>query len=228
MDAINHHLDPEWTEVGPWEEAKLTIDILMQMTTGMDDDLKPLGEIGKTWRYNNIAYQKLKEILCLHSGKSLNELSSEWLFDKVGMTQTQWVDRAQTLPNGTPITGMLSTANDLAKLGVAMLNGGSTFINDAWYLDELGKPGSEQNPAWGLMWWNNNQDQFMVAGSDKVFQGPAIATAPTDLLSARGARSNHLGFSPSANLIVACTTNSTGDVPRGLERDLWHLVSETF
>ena len=34
-DPVNHHLDPEWTNLSPWDEAKLTIEILLNMTTGM-------------------------------------------------------------------------------------------------------------------------------------------------------------------------------------------------
>ncbi len=228
MDAINHHLDPEWTRIGPWDEAKLTIEILMHMTTGMDDELKPLGEIGKTWRYNNVAYQYLKKIPCLHTGKSLNDLSREWLFDKVDMPDTSWINRPQNLADGTPFTGLLSTAGDLANLGTALLADGSAFTNEPWYLNQLGEPGSEENPAWGLMWWNNNQNRFMVAGSDKVFDGPALPAAPDDLLSARGYRGNHLGWSRQRDLVVACTTNPEGDVPRGLEQKLWKAVNESF
>ena len=45
-DAINHHLAPEWTNLSPWAEASLTIETLLAMTTGMDDELNELGTVG--------------------------------------------------------------------------------------------------------------------------------------------------------------------------------------
>jgi len=224
-DPVNHHVDPEWTRIGPWQEARLTIEILMQMTTGMNDDLEPEGEIGTTWRYNNVAYQQLKKILCLHTGRTLDDLSRDWLFDRVGMTDTRWFDRDLRLPDGTPLSAMASTAADLARLGEAVRNGGGAFTSERWYLDEIRKPGSAENPAWGLLWWNNDQAHFKVPASERTFEGPAIATAPGDLIAARGARGNHLGISRDTGLVVAATVNQTGDVSRTLERDLWQAVT---
>ena len=123
-DAINHHLDPEWTALSPWHEASVTIETLLAMTTGMDEQLRPLGEVGGEWRYNNTAYNYLKKILCLHTGLSLNELSREWLFNPLGMKNTRWEAREQKLPDGTAITGLQSTADDLAKIGRLVLNDG--------------------------------------------------------------------------------------------------------
>ena len=36
---VNHHLTPGWTQLSPCDEAKLTIEILLNMVTGMDDEL---------------------------------------------------------------------------------------------------------------------------------------------------------------------------------------------
>ena len=47
-DAINHHLAPEWTNLSPWIEASLTIETLLTMTTGIDDELNELGTVGKS------------------------------------------------------------------------------------------------------------------------------------------------------------------------------------
>ena len=107
-DAINQHLGPGWTQLGPEDEARLTIENLLTMTVGMDDDLQRLGEIGRSWRYNNTAYQYLKKILCLGAGHSLQTLSELWLFEPLGMKQTTWVERASLTPDGTPITGLMS------------------------------------------------------------------------------------------------------------------------
>ena len=91
-DRMNDHLGPGWTRLAPSEEAKLTLRHLMTMTTGMDDDLGPLGEVGVSWRYNNTAYNYLKKVLEMRSGQSLNELTRAWLTGPLGMTRTEWID----------------------------------------------------------------------------------------------------------------------------------------
>ncbi|MFP6808697.1 MAG: serine hydrolase [Pseudomonadales bacterium] len=223
LDNINHHLDPEWTNLGPWDEAKLTIEILMTMTTGMDDELNAMGTIGESWRYNNTAYNYLKEILCLQSDQDLNGLSKEWLFDPLDMNDTNWVNRDELLPDGTPFTGLLSTANDLSKVGRHILKQNGRPKLDQYYLDQLGEPGSNENPAWGLLWWNNNQALHMVPYSDKIREGNINPAAPEDTLFALGALGNQLAIVPSLNLVVARTTAQRKTKP-GFEVNFWEKL----
>ncbi len=230
-DPVNHHLDPEWTGLGPWDEAKLTIETLLTMTTGMDDELKPLGEIGRSWRYNNTAYQYLKKILCQHTGLSLQALSEQWLLSPLGMQQTTWEDRAVTIPDGTPISGLMSTARDLAQIGRLVLGRGSfegnKLLTEDFFFDQLVAPGSEENPAWGFLWWNNRGSHYPIPMREEtVVQGPIIPSAPDDLIAARGALQNHLSVSPSLNLVVARTTlmPAKGKRPAGFEDQFWQLL----
>jgi len=227
-DAINHHLDPEWTELSPWHEASVTIETLLAMTTGMDEQLKPLGEVGSTWRYNNTAYNYLKKILCLHTGLSLNELSRQWLFEPLGMIQTTWEDRDQKLPDGTPLTGLQSTADDLLKVGQLVLAQG--LWNDSQlvpkhYIEQMSLAASRDNPAWGFCWWNNNSSQFMLPGKDKIYPGAIVPTAPADLLSVRGAFGNLLYVLPSYSLVVARTrTVDKGKSAGDFESEFWRRL----
>lgn len=225
FDNMNHHVEPEWTQLGPWDEAKLQIEHLMQMTTGMDDELEPEGKIGETWRYNNVAYQQLKKILSLHTGLSLNELSSNWLFEPLNMRESEWRDREMLLPDGTPYSAFFSTAADLIKVGTMVLNRGKPVLNDEYYIDQLHQPGSTENPSWGLLWWNNNQDRFMVPNSNKVFTGPPIESAPPDLISARGYNGDHLGISPGMGLVVALTIQPGQSGNKRLVQDCWSLLT---
>ena len=231
-DHINHHLQPEWTQLSPWDEAKLNVETLLTMTTGMDDALGLLGEINKTWRYNNVAYGYLKQLLEQSTGKTLSVLTDEWLMQPLGMSQTRWRARDQVLPDGTPMTGLVSTAADLVMLGDMILNrgrvAGETIFGDAYYLDDLIKPGSAMNPAWGWFWWNNNQSHFMLPGSDKTYAGVPLPDAPQDLFSARGAFGNFLTIVPSLNIVVARTTSpsSANNSQKNFEGEFWrHLMA---
>lgn len=226
-DAINHHLEPGWTGLAPQQEASLSVRTLLTMTTGMSDDLGALGSIGTTWRYNNVAYNYLKKILCRHTGLTLNEVTREWLTGPLGMAATRWVERKALLPDGTALTGLSSTAADLIALGGLMLEGGRDLV-PGWYLDDIASPGSGENPAWGLCWWNNHSPHFMLPMRDGRREGPIIAAAPADLIAARGAGENGLYVVPSLGLVVARTaqtprpgvTKSRGS----FERPLWDLL----
>ncbi len=203
LDNINHHLTPEWTNVGPWEEAKLTIETLMWMTTGMDENLNPDGEIGITWRYNNVTFHYLKELLCLQANQTLNELSTEWLFEPLGMQSSQWADREKHLPNGEAITGLITTADDLATFGARLIDHALPPLTDQFFLDQLGTPASTENPAWGMLWWNNNQTEHLVPY--QLYRRPGVVNpnAPGDALFSRGHNGNHLAIVPSQQLVVA-------------------------
>jgi CubicO group peptidase (beta-lactamase class C family) len=229
-DPVNHHLDPEWTNLSPWDEAKLTIEILLNMTTGMDDELNPLGTIGESWRYNNIAYNYLKKILCLHTGQTLNELSKEWLFEPLGMANTYWTDRASLLPDGTPVTALVSTAKDLSRIGLMVIDEGKidgVEIVPSYFLNQLAQPVCAENLAWGLCWWNNNQEIFRLPFREETLRtGPITPSAPGDLIAARGANQNYLYIVPGLDLVVARTARlqEKGNRKPPFEAEFWKLL----
>ena len=227
-DAINHHLDPEWTGLSPWHEASVTIETLLAMTTGMDEQLQPLGEVGVGWRYNNTAYNYLKKILCLHTGQSLNELSQEWLFEPLGMTNTHWQDREQKLPDGSAITGLDSCAEDLAKIGELVLGDGNwngSQIVPKHYINQMTAGASKDNPAWGFCWWNNRSEQFMLPMKDKIYPGNIVPTAPEDLISLRGAFGNLLYVLPRYSLVVSRTRKAeAGKSSAEFESEFWRRL----
>jgi len=229
-DAINHHLAPEWTNLSPWTEASLTIERLLSMTTGMDDELNELGTVGESWRYNNTAYNYLKKILTLHTGMTLNELSVEWLFGPLDMNESRWIDRPQLLPDGTPITALISTAADLARIGQLVLSNGNqkdASIVPSHYLKQMTARGSEENPAWGYCWWNNNQSHHLrPLGEHKIIKGTILPQAPTDLVAARGLLENGLYIVPSLDLVVARTALARTSKERRerFEQPFWNLL----
>ena len=223
-DCINHHLDPEWTKLSPWDEAKLTIESLLNMETGMDDDLAPLGTIGETWRYNNVAYNYLKKILETHTGYTLQEVTEAWLLAPLGMTETEWQPRSQMLPDGSPITGLLSTASDLLQIGNLVLRGGSGLLPTS-YLTTLNEKGCNENPAWHRCWWNNRGDFYRrPMRESNIVQGPIMPGLPDDAIAARGAYENLL----LVILVIARTAvaSPAETRPARFEAALWDLLSE--
>jgi len=218
-----------WTKLARHKEAEITVRHLLTMTTGLDDDSAGLGEIGETWRYDNTSYNYLKDALSDRIGETLQDMTSQWLLDPLGMKQTKWVERSTLLPNGKPLTGLLSTAEDLARVGLLLLRrghwGNQQLIEDQDYLDLLSQPGSEANPAWGLYWWNNNQSKWMRPMRLDVYEGPIIPSAPHDLIAARGAFGNCIHVVPSLDLVIARTADPGGDRSRPFEEEFWSRLA---
>jgi CubicO group peptidase (beta-lactamase class C family) len=230
LDNINHHLDPEWTKLSPWDEAKLSIDTLLSMTTGMADDLSLLGEINETWRYNNIAYNYLKQILTLQSDMSLQELSQSWLFDVIGMVNSRWVDRDVLLPNGKPVTALVTTAADISKVGQLVLGEGQLEGNQilpAHFVEQMLSQSPTENPAWSWGYWNNTSSFHIkpMREEEGRIEGSIVPNAPADLIAARGAYGNYMHIVPSQKLVIVRTCLPQGRLPQPFEIEMWGAIN---
>ena len=142
------------------------------------------------------------------------------------MAKTYWEPRSQLLPDSTHVTGLISTASDLLRLGELILNN-SNDLAPSTYLNSLNEPGCADNPAWNRCWWNNHGDFFRVPmRENKKITGPAIAGLPGDALALRGAVENLLLIVPSRTLVIARTAvaPTTGRKPPRFESELWKIL----
>lgn len=205
-ESLSDLLGAGWSRLAPHQEREVLIRHVMTMTTGMSDQLDALGVLGETWRYNNVAYGLLKEGFCARMGMDLTTLTHAWLGERLGLRDTHWRDREARLPDGRPMTALFSSARDLARIGQAMLATAQArttapLVPADWWA-ACKAPGSNTNPAWGLLWWFNGRDRYMVPFSDRVFSGPIVPGAPADLFAARGAGDQRLLIVPSRSLVV--------------------------
>ena len=225
-DAVSATLGAGWTQLPRVAEERLTIRRVLDMTTGMDDELRPLGEVGATWRYNNIAYNYLKTVLETVTDRTLAEVTDEWLLEPLGMAATRWVERAVFRPDGRPVTGLLSTARDLIRFGAMVLAGGDGIVPSD-HVASFGRPGSDENPAWGLCWWSNDQPCHRLPGRESERRdGSLIPDAPADMIVARGAIENRLYVVPSLDLVVAHTATPVGgERPPPFDHPFWEVLT---
>ena len=225
-DPVSDHLGAGWTHLEASDEGRLTVRAVLDMTTGLDAELRPLGAVGVTWRYDNVSYNYLKTVLEVVTGLPLPELSRAWVFDPLGMGSTHWVERSVVRPDGKAITGLVSTARDLARFGTMVLRRGDGLVPPA-YVASLGRPGSEDNPAWGLCWWNNDQAHHRLPRAEaEVRTGPVVPGAPADTITARGAAENRLFVVPSLDLVVARTfAPVAGERPDAFDAGFWAALS---
>ena len=84
-DAVNHIVQPEWTKLNKWDEAKLSVETLLDMTTGMDSDLALAGTIGHSHTFEPVVLKKLIEILETQTAQPIDEILACWLRDPLGI-----------------------------------------------------------------------------------------------------------------------------------------------
>jgi CubicO group peptidase (beta-lactamase class C family) len=120
---------------------------------GLGQDVPP----GRVWAYNNSAIQTLQRVLRNATGQDVAAFARQRLFAPLGMRGTTMT------PDGSgaaqTFTGVRSTCEDLARLGVLMLNrgrwGARQVVSAGWVDAATGRPSTRLNAAYGYLWWLN-------------------------------------------------------------------------
>ena len=148
-DAVNHIVQPEWTKLSKWDEAKLSVETLLDMTTGMDSDLALIGTIGHTHTFEPVILKKLVEILETQTAQPINEILASWLRDPLSIEP----EHCQLIWDEQTSRWRLSASMDaIHQLGIAMLD---AALFDGSYLMAMREPAQSSSPHFRLLWWNN-------------------------------------------------------------------------
>jgi CubicO group peptidase (beta-lactamase class C family) len=107
---------------------------------------------------------------------------------------------------------------------------GVTVLNNTSYIDKMSKSSQSLNPSYGYLWWLNGKGQYMLPGSQFVFNGPLIPTAPPDMFSALGKNDQKIHIVPSLNIVVIRMGDAAGDgssnVPIVFDFQLWEKLNK--
>ena len=241
IDAtVSSYVGPRWSRAASDVESVITLRDLLTMTSGLDDHMSVAAPPRSRWFYNlGAAYHTVKRVLAASAGKPINELSRAWLFDPLGLNETEWVERPVSpdtpdglrdyscYPDGTPFEALVTSARDLARLGGAVLaavvSGDAGPLN-AVYLKDALRPATPLNPAYGLLWWLNGQPWHLPPRVDERVQGWLIPDAPADLVGMLGAHGRSVHIVPSLGLVVVRMGADPGDNPLAASRfgrELW-------
>lgn len=243
-EAVSRYVGKGWTRAEATVERAITVGHLLTMTSGLDDRLHAVAAPGTRWEYNlGAAYHTLKRVVAAVAGGDLAAVSREWLFEPLGMGETDWAARPVdsnlndamrpyvSYPDGAAFEGLMTTARDLACFGHAVLEvcrtGSGPLAPYAAYVDRALSPSTELNPAYGLLWWLNGQPWRLAPRLPDRIDGPLIPAAPADLVAMLGAQGRAVYVVPSAELVVVRIGGDPGDgVAAGgrFGEDLWgHL-----
>jgi len=228
-DPVHQHLGAGWSRAKPEQEAAITIRHLITMSSGLNEKLEFVAQPGTKWKYNTTAYSQSLLAIVAASGKSPNELTSEWLTHCVGMKDSRWVERSWSKNSEVAANryGFATTARDLARFGLLVLANGKwndqTLLADQEYFQASLSPSQTLNPSYGFLWWLNGQESAVRAA--RRVKGPLISAAPHDLFAAFGALGRKCYVVPSLGLVVT----RLGDSPEaagkpGFDNEFWRLL----
>ena len=172
-DAVNHIVQPEWTKLSKWDEAKLSVETLLDMTIGMDSDLALMGTIGHSHTFEPVILKKLVEILETQTARPINEILACWLRDPLSIEP----EHCQLIWDEQTSRWRLSASMDaIHRLGIAMLD---AALFDGSYLMAMREPAQSSSPHFRLLWWNNCRallEERRITPPDSVPSDLLVAT----------------------------------------------------
>jgi len=216
LDApISDYVGSGWTQTTPAQEAAITVRHVVSMRSGLNDLFEYDTAPGGDWYYCNNAYHQVRKAMEAATGLESEPLFASRLWGPLGMGSTCWRPRPEmTDPHGWVLSGVHTTARDLAIFGEAVLRRDPKLGCSTDFLD-LMLTGSKVNPSYGLLWWVYSGASAVVPGhrkgqefdKKKVFGGVQLdrriaSSAPLDCVGANGAGDQRLYVVPSQDLVI--------------------------
>jgi len=222
--SVTSYIGPGWSRAAPAEEAGIRLIHLMEMSSGLTEQLTREAPAGERFFYNTPAYAVLKRVLSTAAARSLEDLTREWLAEPAGMAETAWRPRPQAFGDVGNPTGLVTTPRDIARFGRLILSGGKAEngrrVLKTESVSDMLAP-SRTNPAYAKLWWRNDSSWSIGAGGRRLDTN-LIQEAPRDLLIALGAQDRKLFLSPERDLIVVRTGRAAGP---GFDGRFWTRLS---
>jgi len=212
-----------WSKVASGQEQKITVRHLLEMNSGLKENLTFDAAPDTKFFYNTPAYAVLKTVLEGASKQTLDQITQDWLAGPAGMKDTSWRKRPAAFANVGNPTGLVTTPRDIARLGQLVLDGGKaadgTRVISKAQLDAM-LTRTATNPSYARLWWLNG-GAYSLGASAAIArtEGQLIPAAPADLVAAQGAQDRKLYIVPSHKLIVVRTGQAAPD--RDFNQQLW-------
>lgn len=203
-DKVSKYLGTGWTVEPVEKENLITIKHLLSMTSGLNDttnlvihsNLTYVADAGTRWSYSNV-FQLLMNVVAAATGQTFYSFFNSNIKDIIGM-EGFW-------NYGVIFKIYHSNTRSMARFGLLALNKGKwkneQVINES-YFTESTNSSQNINPSYGYLWWLNGKANYMVPGSQNVFQGNLVPNAPSDMFAAMGASDQRIYVIPSKNMVV--------------------------
>ncbi len=229
LDApVNKYLGAGWSQAGADAEQRILVRHLLSMSSGLDTSLGDVAPAGEKWAYNTNAYALLVKVLEAATGKSIHDITREWLSNPTGMRDSRWEER-RFLAGGEDANaiGYTTSARDLARFGLLVLAGGTwdgrDLLGNPGYVRRATTSSQMMNPAYGLLWWLNGQSSFLRPARAMTVKGSLIRTAPNDLVMAAGALGRKVYVVPSKQLVIVRLGDDPGE---DFDTEFWRALGK--
>jgi len=202
--TVSRYLGAGWSR-SPSTEPRITVRHILGMMSGLDDSLKRVVEPGTRFYYNGAAYYQSFAMLQAVSGRTINTMSREMLFDRIGMPRASW---RFNISFGEPGWVLSCTPREMARFGLLALNrgrwNGETILADSAWYTAAWRQAPPDNAGYGLLWWLNGSNTFRLPGPYQLpsVQGSLVPSAPRDLVAALGKGDKKIYVVPSLELVV--------------------------
>ncbi len=234
-EASSIYLGPEWANITTEQEADITIQDHLTMSTGLNynvsnqnctdsDCLTYLNEPDTFWYYHNAAYTLLTDIISGATNQAYSDYFNDKVRNPIGMNGT-WIRLGYA-------NIYYSNARSMARFGLLNLNKGvwdtAKILEDEEYFTQMTTTSQDMNPAYGYLWWLNGKNSFRAPAFEIEFAGELIPDAPQDLIAGLGKDDQKLYVIPSQNLVIVRMGDDTGESllgPSSFDNELWKRIN---
>ena len=191
----------KWDEDSPYTVTK---NDETQMENSSDPVAYPLSlpmaeKPGTVWKYNSGGVQVLAHIIKNVSGYDVDEFARHFLFDSLGIKDSQWIKIHNKVPAAA--SGLRLRSRDIAKFGLVYLNKGKynhvQVIPKKWvdqsFETSILRDTTTKTRGYGYLFWT---------------QCDTINQKPHRIISARGNGGQRIFFDVKSKLIVVITAGN--------------------
>jgi hypothetical protein len=121
----------------------------------------------------------------------------------------------------------------MARFGHLILNegiwNGDTLLRDVAFYNEMINSSQNLNPAYGLLWWLNGKDGYILPGTAIQFNGSLVPEAPADMFAAMGKDDQRIYVIPSLKMVIVRQGEASGlslYAKSGFDDELWQYINE--
>lgn len=234
-DSSSKHLGTGWSMLTEEQENNITVKHHLTMSTGLDFNVENdfctdkecliyKDEPGSFWYYHNATYDLIKELITEATQEDFTTYFNTKIKNKIGMNG-QWVKVGY-------LNLYLSNARSMARFGLLNLNNsiwdGETILGDTAFINDMKNTSQNHNKSYGYLWWLNGKESYKLPGTEVLFNGKMIPSAPDDLYAGLGANDQKLYIVPSKNLVIVRMGDDASDgnlASSTFDEDLWQKIN---
>ncbi len=238
-DTSSRYLGVGWTSLPLAKENLISIRHQLTMTSGLDDGiaidkdctlkscLQYKADAGNRWAYHNAPYTLLDQVVSAATKQNYQQYFNSSIRNKTGISGL-WLKIDYN-------NVFFSNTRSMARYGLLLLNRGkwdqTEILTDTNYFNQMTRSSQNLNKAYGYLTWLNGSSNYMLPGTQLVFNGMLAPNAPAEMFAALGKNGQILMVVPSKKLVVIRMGNDPDDgslVPTTYANNIWAQLNKVM